>query len=60
MLNTPFIVLDVGTEHYCNTTNQYKISMKLPKYYIGLGGMIVAILSIGLLFVSGLHECLKC
>jgi hypothetical protein len=34
--------------------------MKLPKYYIGLGGMMVAILSIGILFVSGLHECVKC
>jgi hypothetical protein len=33
--------------------------MKLPKYYIGLGGMMVAILSIGILFVSGL-ECIKC
>jgi hypothetical protein len=40
--------------------NQYKICMKLPKYYIGLGGMMVAIISIGVLFVSGLHECIKC
>ena len=44
--------------------NQYKLintrCMKLPKYYIGLGGMMVAILSIGVLFISGLHECVKC
>jgi hypothetical protein len=55
MLNIPFIVLDAGAEEPTNTR-----CMKLPKYYIGLGGMVVAISSIGILFVSGLHECVKC
>jgi hypothetical protein len=33
--------------------------MKLPKYYIGLGGMMVAILSIGILFVSDCTNALN-
>jgi hypothetical protein len=52
MLKTLSIILNAGTEHYCNPANQYKM-YEITKILYRTWGMMVAILSIGILFVSG-------